>query len=171
MDLQAAQQAQLESSRPIKIAFRAFEVGDVALFMQTPIANVFVAFTDNDNPSPNRYLSEASRIAALQRIKDDDERRRASRSSSRQGSGKQQQHAAVEQTVAYVVGEIVCIATHVASADYNPYSLPAGTIFYVLDAHVLHSPSAANSSSTSSSSSSGAGAGAGVGGGESGKKG
>ena len=54
------------------------------------------------------------------------------------GSGARAAAAAAgEQTLAYVVGEIICIAMHEAGAEFNPYGLPTGTVFYVLDAHAL----------------------------------
>ncbi|EKX40533.1 hypothetical protein GUITHDRAFT_154089 [Guillardia theta CCMP2712] len=91
-----------------KISFTSFEAGDTALFLPTSSGN-FIAF---HRSCPFRYLSQESLEAAK----------------TKAGG-----------LVDYVLGSIVEIYQHFAGEgeDGNPYSLPAGTPYYICTVIVL----------------------------------
>lgn len=86
-----------------KISCESFGVHDLALFFETGRSNCFLAF---NRKCPHYYLSMESINSAT---------------SSAPGGPP-----------AYIFGEVVLIDEQVASEDSNPYSLRAGTTFFVV---------------------------------------
>lgn len=95
-----------ESMKNCKIAFRRFDVNDLALFLPTAApgtdGRVYLAFHLG---CPHRYLSEES-ISSFQ-----------------EGETRYRD---------YILGKIVYIDEHVADEEFNPFNLSFGTTFYVL---------------------------------------
>lgn len=100
-----SQQVGSNALAPPKIAFREFNVGDVALFMPTSPHDpkIYVAF---HMACPHRYLSPHSLEAF-----------------------KQQRANRVPE---YVLGRIVFIESARATPDDNPFSVPVGVEYYTL---------------------------------------